>query len=208
MKLFFLVLFFISVSVFISSMLIVSPYSIYLSAGSIQLGIFSLAMFFIWEKNLSTTLKSIGFPGNLKKNMMYSAIGLFAIFATLFVVNYLSLYFGFNDQEKVLEKVADLPTAILVVAVLVAPIGEELFFRAFLLTRIANWIAPWAGILISSLIFGLVHFSYGSIMELVGVTLIGIILAIIYLRAKSITPCLAIHMIYNLLAVIVMRFLL
>ena len=44
--------------------------------------IFFVAMFFLYEKTLSFTLKKIGIPGDTKKNIIYAIIGLTAIVVT------------------------------------------------------------------------------------------------------------------------------
>ena len=82
-------------------------------------------------------------------------------------------------------------------AALGAPVTEELFFRGLLTSRF--------GILVSSAVFGLMHFAYGSMVEVVGAFLIGIVLAATFKQSKSITPCILAHMAYNALAIAVMR---
>jgi len=170
----------------------------YLYDGALHLGILSLAMFFLWKKDLATTLKSIGFPGSARTAVIYTIGGLFAVFALLFALGVASLYFGFNDQANVTMKLAGLPLYILALAVVFAPLTEELLFRALLVPRV--------GVVLSSLIFGALHLAYGSVVEVVGVTLVGVVLAIVYQRSKSITPCILVHLIYNLLSIAALRF--
>jgi membrane protease YdiL (CAAX protease family) len=170
----------------------------YLYDGALHLGIFSLAMYFLWQKDLPTTLNSLGFPGGLKNNVLYTIGGLLAIFLLVFALSMAALVLGFNDQAKVTQKIAGLPLYVLAMAVIFAPISEELLFRALLVPRV--------GIVLSSLIFGSLHLAYGSVVEVVGVALVGIILALAFRFSKSITPCILIHMIYNFLSIAAMRF--
>ena len=51
----------------------------YLHVIAMHMGIFFLAMFFIWKDTAEQTMRSIGIPGNIKKNIIYTAIGFFAI---------------------------------------------------------------------------------------------------------------------------------
>lgn len=208
MKNLFLALFVFSIVVLVVSIIFVTQLSLYAAAGSLHLAMFSFAMFFIWKKNISETLKSLGVPGDLRKNLKYTLIGLFGIFATLLIVGIAASLLGINDQEKILDKVLDLPLIILVFAFLLAPITEELFFRGMMVQKILERSNPIIAIILSSVVFSLVHFSYESLVEILGVFFIGLILGSIYVKAKSLTPCILIHMIYNLLAIIVMRFLL
>lgn len=171
----------------------------YLYEGSIHLGIFSVAMYLLWKKDLKNTLASMGFPGTLNNTILYTLFGLGAIFLLLLALGAISLFTGFNDQERIAEKVDVLPLYILVLAIIFAPITEELFFRAFLVQR--------TGIIPSSFIFAILHIAYGSVLEVAGVFLVGVILAMVYRHSKSITPCMLIHFIYNLLSILMMRFL-
>lgn len=176
---------------------------------AIQLGIFSLGMFFLWKKNLKTTLDEIGFPGQPVKTILFTIAGLILLFGILLILGIVATLAGFNDQSKVADKVSGLPVSVLLLAIFAAPIAEELFFRAFLVKFFDNFLKiPYTGIVFSSILFGLAHFTYGSIVEILGVLAIGLILASIFKISKSITPCILIHMIYNGLSIIVMKFVL
>jgi membrane protease YdiL (CAAX protease family) len=174
-----------------------NEYATYAGSAAIHLGLLSLAMFFLWKEDLRSTLAPLGFPGSLKSVAIYTVLCLIAIFIALFALGVISLAFGFNDQQKVSEKITGLPIFILVFAALGAPITEELFFRGFLTSRF--------GIVVSSVVFGLMHFAYGSTIEVIGAFLIGLILAATFKLSKSIAPCILAHMAYNALAIVVMR---
>lgn len=175
----------------------ISDNSVYFGSGAIQIGIFSVAMFFLWRGGLRETMDSVGFPGELKSVAFYTFISLSAITLVLTILSAAALLMDFDDQEKVLEKVVGLPIIILLLAAFAAPVFEELFFRALLVPRL--------GVLGSSLIFGLVHFTYGSTAEILGAFAIGIVLAATYRMSKSITPCILAHVLYNAMAIAFMR---
>lgn len=166
---------------------------------ALHCAILSLALFLIWKDDLGSTLASIGFPGEIKRTILFTGGGFMAIIAFAMVLNLASMVLNFNDQAKVSEKIGDLPLYVLALAVIGAPITEELLFRAALVPRF--------GIIAPALAFGIVHLAYGSVVEVVGVAAIGIILGFIYDKSKSITPCIIIHLVYNLLSIIAMRML-
>ena len=168
-------------------------YSMIVGGAGLHLALFFVSLHFLWKKDIPTTLKSLQFPGSIVKNLLFSIMGLGTIFVTLLIAGLILTAAGLNDQQNVLDKITDLPVFLLVFAVIAAPISEEMFFRALLVPRI--------GVIPSSIAFGLVHFSYGSIVEIVGAFLIGIIFAVMYKKSKSITPSLVTHIIYNLLAI-------
>ena len=175
-----------------------SSNSLVVGSGAIHIGLISIALFFLWEKDLKTMLKKLGFPGNLFDTLLYSVGGFMALFALLMMIGIVSMAFGFNDQSKISDKVGDLPWYILALAVLFAPFSEELFFRGLLVPRF--------GIIGPAILFGLSHLSYGSIVEVLGVFAIGLVFGIIYERSKSITPCIIVHLLYNLVSISLMLF--
>jgi len=70
---------------------------------------------------------------------------------------------------------------------------EEYFFRAFLVPRV--------GVVVSSVLFGLTHYGYGSAGEIIGAIVLGMILAIAYKQHGRILPNYIGHLLYNLVAI-------
>jgi uncharacterized protein len=83
---------------------------------------------------------------------------------------------------------------LLAVAVLLAPICEETFFRSFLFTGLQRGMPILMAILVSALIFTVVHYDLASSPILF---LIGIALAIVRWRTQSIWPCILLHTLNN-----------
>ena len=88
----------------------------------------------------------------------------------------------------------------LVVTVLIAPLGEEFVFRGLLMNLWIRERGVWAGVILSSIAFGLFHFQRAPFA-----TGFGVIMAIVYLKTKSLWPCVLLHAAYNLTAVLVSR---
>lgn len=165
--------------------------------GAMHLAMLSLALFYLFNRDLKSFFKEVGLPGNIKTNIIYTVGGLVALILVLIPMSFVLSFIGMNDQHKVVEVANTLPLSVLAIAVLLAPISEEFFFRGFLSSRF--------GVLISSVIFGLFHFAYGSIVEVVGAFLVGIVFAVVYKRSGSIIPPIAIHMSYNLASIALLR---
>lgn len=179
---------------FILFFLTVSIESFYIV--DMHLALIVLSALLLWKKDLKTTLKALAIPGDLKKNIIYGVVGFFLVIilsATL-TVAMSNLLGSYADAQKIAQKVDALPVYILLMAILVAPISEELFFRAVLTERF--------GIIISSLAFMVSHISYGSITELIGAFVLGILFAVVYKKTKSVTPCIIMHFLYNLAALL------
>ncbi len=88
--------------------------------------------------------------------------------------------------------------------VVVGPgIGEELFFRGFLLRAFnVRWSAKTA-IIVSAVLFGVVHFNF---LQSTGAALIGLYLGYVAVRTGSIWPAIVAHGVNNLLTSLLSRF--
>ncbi len=178
----------------------------YIYEASLHLGMFSLAMYFLWQKDLKSTLKYIGIPGNIKKNIVYTVVGFALIFLVLPILAAVLYYYGLNDQQAITDIVIDLPLYIVLMAIVIAPLTEELLFRVLFITKIQEYTKSAAlAIIVSSLVFSAFHVSYGSVVEIVGVFVVGLIFGFVYWQSRSIIPPLFIHLVYNFLSIMVMR---
>jgi len=82
---------------------------------------------------------------------------------------------------------------------LLAPLMEELFFRGLLYPLLARWMGVYAGIVITSVLFGLVHaaqlaFSWGPVLV---ISIVGLVLTTVRALAKSLAASMLIHCAYN-----------
>jgi len=84
-------------------------------------------------------------------------------------------------------------------AVIAAPLGEELFFRGYVQSRlVARW-GPAAGLVISSLLFAAAHM---DVMHALAILPVGLVLGYIALRTGSIWTSMGIHAANNTLAIL------
>jgi membrane protease YdiL (CAAX protease family) len=89
--------------------------------------------------------------------------------------------------------------ATLLVAVVVAPPTEELFFRGFVLPAFAKVMPVWAAIAASAVLFGIAHADLGSFLPLV---VIGVVLGVLRWRTSSLWPGILFHALNNLIAAV------
>ena len=164
-------------------------FSLEINALVLHLGLLFLGISFICKENFKNTLKKLIGKLSLKKIILIVIVGLVAIVLYTIVLSLIFNALGINDHGEIIEKIKQFTPLIVFMAIILGPIGEEIFFRAFLVNRF--------GILISSIVFALAHFSYGSTIEIIGAFGIGLILAYIYKKSNSLIPCLLIHSIYN-----------
>ena len=168
----------------------------YLYAITAHVALASIAIYFIYRKDFATLLSDLGIPCGISRLLKYTILGLAVIFIGSIVISQVMMHFGLWDQAKVRERITGMPWYVLLLAVTIVPISEELFFRGLLLNKI--------GILPSSILFAAAHFAYGSTAEIIITFLIGLWFAYICKRSKSVLPTMVIHLIYNLLSISIM----
>ena len=83
--------------------------------------------------------------------------------------------------------------------VLTAGVTEELIFRGYLLPRMAILLkSRYAAIIISSVLFGLAHYRYGTVKNIVGAFIIGLVLALYYDKYRNIKVTMIFHFLWDL----------
>lgn len=90
--------------------------------------------------------------------------------------------------------------AVVVLITVVAPLGEELFFRGFFFGSLRNWRGPWLAALITGLVFGGVHAGSSPVGYLVPLAILGIGLCLLYEWTGSLYPSIALHALNNSIA--------
>ncbi len=80
-----------------------------------------------------------------------------------------------------------------VLAVICAPIAEEVFFRGFVFGGLTRW-GFWPAALLSSLLFAGVHFDPGSVIPFVG---IGVVLAWLFWQRGCLWDNILFHVMFN-----------
>ncbi|CAN5339796.1 hypothetical protein BH09BAC5_BH09BAC5_29240 [soil metagenome] len=79
---------------------------------------------------------------------------------------------------------------------------EELTFRGYLLPRMTIiFKSPLIAILLTSVLFGLMHFGYGTVFQVVGPFFIGLIFAIYYYYFRNIKVIILCHILWDLIAI-------
>jgi len=87
---------------------------------------------------------------------------------------------------------------LMIFTALTAGIVEELIFRAYIQPRLEIiFKSPVVAIIISSIFFGLLHFQYGTIMNVLGPIFIGAVFAVHYWKFKNIKILIFSHFLWD-----------
>ena len=85
-----------------------------------------------------------------------------------------------------------------------APIIEEILFRGIIQKGMINkGVKPRNAIIISALVFGIVHFNP---WQFIGAFLLGIVLGVVYYKTKSLLMSIFLHFFNNTIVVVMMKF--
>ena len=176
----------------------------------VQTSIFIVTIYyFIKVRHPQTKWIDIGF----RKLNIWKTIGL-TITAWLSAMTILALfvrYFGqipgLQPQESHLEIFGNTlyeKIGFTFLAIIIAPLVEEVIFRGILLKWSLVYISPLFGILLNGIVFSVLHFEFQSV---IAISLIGVILATITYYSNSIIPAILFHFLNNSIAVFVELFL-
>ncbi len=90
--------------------------------------------------------------------------------------------------------------AVIVLVTVIAPLGEELFFRGFFFGALRNWHGPVLAALITGALFGGIHAGSSPVGYLVPLAFFGIGLCLLYELTGSLYPPIALHALNNSIA--------
>ncbi|MCF0226675.1 MAG: CPBP family intramembrane metalloprotease [Methanobrevibacter sp.] len=123
-------------------------------------------------------------------NVLFSiGIGILFDYLTPFVPVGLSGNSSVLDNTNLLVLIGSL-----FFAIIIAPIFEELVFRGFIFSKIASYSTISIGIIVSSILFGLMH----GVEGFIGALVFGMCMCILYLKTSNILISMTVHFLNNL----------
>ena len=138
----------------------------------------------------------------LARALPWSFIAIGAGFGVMIVTDLFLTVVGVDltDASNIpdLEKFFSLPSLFLILTI--QPVGEEVFFRGFLLEKFTSWKGRWVGIGVSSVLFGLAHLSYGMAYTAVMTAILGAIFAYVVLKTKNLYTSIIAHILFNVIS--------
>ncbi|CAA7193676.1 CPBP family intramembrane glutamic endopeptidase [Chryseobacterium potabilaquae] len=151
-----------------------------------------------------TTKKKLNF--NFSSTNFYTYFQIFPLMlGMMFIAEFITAqipttgpFFGkyYDFFSEMMDQLTDDPVIMIITAVIMAPIFEEIIFRGIIQKGLINkGVRPWKAIIFSSIIFGLVH---ANPWQLVGAVLLGCILGLVYYKTKSLLLPMLLHGFNNL----------
>lgn len=128
-------------------------------------------------------------------------LSIMLVFAAMFAFNVLAQELGLPDElAEVMQQVSNNFLGCISIAVL-APILEEVLFRGAIQGYLMRKYNPMVGIIVASIIFGLIHMNP---IQIFYATCLGLVFGWMYYRTCSLMPVVIGHVLNNSLAVITM----
>ncbi|MEA2156117.1 MAG: protease family protein [Solirubrobacteraceae bacterium] len=112
---------------------------------------------------------------------------------------------GLHETQELPDRLgADRSTlnllAVVVLITVIAPLGEEIFFRGYFFGSLRNWRGAWPAAISTGVIFGLIHLGSAPAGFLVPLGFFGFGLCLLYHFSGSLYPCIALHALNNSIA--------
>ena len=173
--------------------------------GFIMAIIFTTALYFIVLKPKGQSWKAVGLkPFPLREWKLIAVWTIILIVVSIVLVIGMS-FIGVGTENSKTESLQSQMTLLnftigFVSAAIISPIYEEIFYRGFLYRFFSSRYGVLSGMLISSLIFTVVHIPTYNTLPVNFVS--GLIFSWVYQKTGSIIPSILIHGIFNGIAVI------
>lgn len=105
---------------------------------------------------------------------------------------------GFDMDNPLAESILDNLNIVLVFAIpVLAAVSEETFFRGMLQMELARWQGQPLAIVVTSILFGLAHLSYGNPLQIFIPFLMGLVLAVLMMKYNNVVTPIAAHFTFN-----------
>lgn len=170
-----------------------------------------LALFFLFlftikiEKNPFLIWKETEYPISfILKSILKTLLKLFLI---VYLIGILTLIFKLKTESVVLNKTLAIFNNnffLLFLTCITAGITEELIFRGYLLPRLeVLFNNTKLAVILSSICFGFMHYSYGTIIHVLGPIAFGIVFALHYKKHRNIKIIITCHFIWDFIVLLI-----
>ena len=140
---------------------------------------------------------------NINEAILWAIIVVIVGFGIFFVAGILLTAFGVDATEASnipdIEVIFSLPS--ILILLIIQPIGEEIFFRGFLLDKINSLAGRETAILTTGLLFGIAHLSYAKIYPAIMTCVLGVLFGYVVIKTKNLNTSIIAHILFNLTSI-------
>ncbi len=141
---------------------------------------------------------------NIDMAFLWGILTVGLIFAITFVLEFILQQSGadLSDLSNIPDLEALFSPAILFFLVAVMPVAEEIFFRGFLLEKFESFAGQNFAIMLTAVLFGVAHMSYGKIYPVIMPIVMGLLLGYIVIKTKNLYAAIIAHVTFNVTVII------
>jgi membrane protease YdiL (CAAX protease family) len=136
---------------------------------------------------------------DIDKAFIWGVLSAVFIFIIIFIIEVMLIAGGIESQDlsnmPELQSLFSWPVMFFLIAI--QPIGEEIYFRGFLYDKIEGYAGWPLAIVITAVLFAIAHMSYGKIIPVIMIFLMGIVLGYIVYKSKSLYSSIIAHIVFN-----------
>lgn len=150
--------------------------------------------------NFTEALRDLGFRKKDNHIAVFYGVSTIILFwlAMVVVLSIIIAFTGFTEENTVVFQIGRaLSWPGIVMVSLLAAVSEETFFRGFLQKRV--------GLIPASVLFGIVHVSYGTILQVVMPIILGLFLGFLYIKTQNIGSAVSAHFTFNLIQFVLLK---
>ncbi|HEY5406631.1 MAG TPA: CPBP family intramembrane glutamic endopeptidase [Ginsengibacter sp.] len=146
---------------------------------------------------------------NILNYLLSIVVIFFVLMAGMLLIQGILAFTGFSKQSKTLNQIAIILKAnkpLLVFTALTAGVVEEFIMRGYIQPRLEIIFKnSYAAIIISSLLFGLLHYKYGTFVNVAGPVFIGFVFAFYYWRYRNIKVLIVCHFLWDVASLLLIK---
>ena len=148
-------------------------------------------------KDIKSRIKLVS--QNIDKAFLWGILAAIIIFVVIFIIEIILISSGFEQQDlsnfPELQKLFSWPVMFFLIAI--QPIGEEIYFRGFLFDKLENYAGGPFAVIITAILFGIAHMSYGKEIPVIMIIIMGLVLGFIVYRTKNLYSAIIAHIVFN-----------
>jgi membrane protease YdiL (CAAX protease family) len=148
-------------------------------------------------KDIKSRIKLVS--QNIDKAFLLGILSAVVIFILIFIIELVLISSGIEAQDlsnfPELQKLFSWPTMFFLVAI--QPIGEEIYFRGFLFDKIENYAGGPFAVVITAVLFGIAHMSYGKEIPVIMIMIMGLVLGYIVYKTRNLYSSIIAHIVFN-----------
>ena len=145
---------------------------------------------------------------NLDMVILWAVIAVIIGYAIVFAAGYLMTIYNQNleDVSNIpdLELIFSLPS--ILILIIIQPVGEEIFYRGFLLDKITALSSEKTAIITTGCLFGIAHITYANLYPAIFTALLGMVFAYAVVKTKNLMTGILAHIAYNVISILLYIF--